>query len=44
MALPDDLLHRRYVERLRPALDELKIGIFWIAGPEEVRLDAAWAL
>lgn len=30
LALPDDALHRREIERVAPALSKLGIGVFWV--------------
>jgi len=34
VAFHDDARHRRYVDPLRAALDELGIGVFWVTPPQ----------
>ena len=44
VAFHDDARHRRYVDPLRAALDELGIGVFWVTPPNQVLLEGPWAI
>jgi len=36
--------HRKCVERIQGALDELKIGVFWVHASRDVQLKGPWPL
>lgn len=45
LALPDNAHHRVRIERVRPALDRLGIGVFWVKPTDHsVVLDAPWPI
>jgi Holliday junction resolvase-like predicted endonuclease len=44
IAFHDDARHRRYVDPLRPALDRLGIGVFWVTPPNAVTVEGLRAL
>lgn len=44
VAFHDDARHRRYVDPLRAALDELGVGVFWVTPPNQVLLEGPWAI
>ena len=44
IALPATEPHRQLVERIRGALDDLAIGVFWVEAHGVVRLEATWEL
>jgi hypothetical protein len=37
IALPSDVLHRRYVAPIQPALDALSIGVLWVEPDDSVK-------
>jgi hypothetical protein len=39
IALPDTPCHRELVERIRTALDLLKVSVFWVSSSREVQLE-----
>jgi hypothetical protein len=44
VAFPDDARHRKRADPLRPALDRLGIGVFWVAHDSTVTLEAPSSL
>lgn len=44
VAFHDDARHRRYVDPLRAALDQLGIGVFWVRSPKQVVLEGPWTI
>jgi hypothetical protein len=42
IALPGNLLHRRCVEAIRPALQRLAIEVFWVDGNRKVTPEGIW--
>jgi hypothetical protein len=43
IALPSTDLHRRYMDQVAPALEELMVGIFWVSADGRAELLAPWA-
>jgi hypothetical protein len=44
VAFPDDPRHRKRADALRPAMDSLGIGAFWVAPDRTVTWESRWAL
>ncbi len=44
VAFHDDARHRRYVDPLRAALDQLGVGVFWVRSPKQVVLEGPWTI
>jgi hypothetical protein len=44
VAFHDDERHRKHAEPLRPALDRLNIGVFWVTSDHVVVLEGPWPL
>lgn len=44
LAFPDNLHHRRELESVKPALDQLGITVFWVGSVHSVKVQTAVAL
>ncbi len=44
LALPRDDAHRLQIAKVKPALDRLRIGVFWVSKDGSVDVDAPWSL
>lgn len=42
IALPGDAAHRAEVAKIRAALDQLGVAVFWVGEDRAVRVDSAW--
>jgi Holliday junction resolvase-like predicted endonuclease len=43
LALPETRLHREHAGRIRKALQQLGVGVFWVKPDRTVTLDATWS-
>jgi hypothetical protein len=44
MAFPDNLYHRRAVEKINPIVFKLGIAVFWVNEHHQVSVDSTWEL
>lgn len=44
VALPDDVLHRKEIEQVMPALQQLDVAVFWVGRNRQVSFVATWEL